>query len=170
MNFHLEQRFDAELTEVESALLDPAFLARLATLPKLGRPTLLQQQADGDVVRQQVRYAFVGELSSAVRAVVDPDQLTWVEDSTIDRRRHHTSFKILPDHYAGLLRAGGTFQLQAEPTTCRRVADGEVHVGVPFVGRKVEAAIISGLAEHAAAETEVMHEWLATAKRPNGGS
>jgi hypothetical protein len=44
------------------------------------------------------------------------------------------------------------------------VAEGEVHVGVPLVGRKVEAAIISGLAEHAAAETEVMHEWLSRAR------
>jgi hypothetical protein len=164
VRFHLEQRFDAELTEVEAALLDPAFLAQLATLPKLGRPTLLEQRADGDIVRQKIRYAFVGELSSAVRAVVDPERLTWVEDSTVDRQRHHTDFAIIPDHYASLLRAAGTFQLESSSPNCRRVADGEVHVGVPLVGRKVEAAIISGLAEHAAAETEVMHEWLSRAR------
>ena len=169
MHFRLEQRFAADLTEVETALLDPAFLAQLATLPKLGRPTLLDQHAEGDVIRQKIRYAFVGELSSAVRAVVDPDRLTWVEDSTIDRRRHHTDFKIIPDHYAGLLRADGTFQLEATSSTCRRVAEGDVHVGVPLVGRKVEAAIISGLAEHAEAETVVMHEWLTRGKRPNDG-
>ena len=164
MHFRIEQRFDAELADVEAALLDPAFLAELATLPKLGRPALLEQHTDGDMTYQKIRYAFVGDLSSAVRAVVDPERLTWVEDSTIDRRRHQTDFKIVPDHYAGLLRAAGTFQLVNSAPTCRRIAEGEVHVGVPIVGRKVEAAIISGLAEHAEAETDVMHQWLAAAK------
>ena len=168
MHFRIEQLFDAPLLDVEDALIDPAFLASLAALPKLGRPTLLDQQPEGRLLRQRVRYAFAGDLSSAVRAVVDPERLTWVEDSTMDRARHHTSFRIVPDHYAHLLRAAGTFQLDPEgPTACRRVAEGDVQVAVPLVGKKVEAAIVSGLTEHARAETEIMHEWLAgTGPRP----
>jgi hypothetical protein len=66
------------------------------------------------------------------------------------------------------LRAEGTFRLEANSSTCVRVAEGDVHVAVPLVGRKVEAAIISGLAEHAEAEAEVLQEWLTTTKRPDG--
>jgi len=167
VRFAFDQRFAADLARVEAALIDPAFVARLATLPKLGAPTLLDQREDGRLIRQRIRYAFVGDLSSAVRAVVDPARLTWVEESTIDRERHHTVFTIVPDHYGNLLAAHGTFQLEAAAGSgCRRTAEGEVRVSVPLVGRKVEAAIVSGLAEHAAAEEHVMQEWLDGAAHP----
>jgi len=112
-------------------------------------------------MRQRVRYAFVGELSGAVRAVVDPARLTWVEESTIDHAAHRTEFRIVPDHYGALLRCWGTFELHdANGAGCTRVARGEVEVSVPLFARKVESAIVSGLAEHAELEADVLDDWL----------
>jgi hypothetical protein len=105
------QRLAAPLDAVETAFVDPAFLAELRALPKLGRPELLEQRSEGPIVFQRVRYAFVGHLSAAVRAVVDPDRLSWVEQSTLDRRTHHTHFDIVPDNYGHLLEAQGEVQL-----------------------------------------------------------
>jgi hypothetical protein len=160
MRFRIVQRFVAPLEEVEPALVDPAFLERLAELPKLGRPTLLGQEVDGHVVRQQVRYAFAGHLSSAVTAVVDPAKLTWIEDSTLDRRTHRTTFRILPDHYRDRLACEGTFILQSDGGGSRRVAEGDLRVRFPLVGGRVERAIVSGLEEHAELEAQVMTRWL----------
>jgi len=160
VRFRIEQRFDAPLEQVEAALLDPAFLERLATLPTLGRPELLDQREEGGLVRRRIRYAFVGELSSAVTAVVDPAKLTWVEDSTLDRHTHGTTFRIVPDHYRDRLAASGTFVLQSAGGGTRRVAEGDLRVRFPLVGSKVERAIVSGLREHAAAEERAMREWL----------
>lgn len=163
MHFGIEQRFDAPLGRVEEALTDPAFLERLAELPRLGQPELLDQHSEGALVHRQVRYAFLGELSGAARAVVDPARLTWVEDSVIDLGRHRTVFRIVPDHYGHLLRCSGTFLLAPAASGCTRNAEGEVHVSVPLVGRKVEAAIVSGLREHAELESAAMARWLAGA-------
>ena len=160
MRFTVEQDLSASLDAVVEAVIDPAFIARLAELPKLGKPELLAQRQEGPLVHQRVRYAFVGDLSAAVRAVVDPDRLTWVEDSTHDRDRHVASFRILPDHYANLLRCRGTFELTETARGCRRIATGEVTVTVPLVGRRVEAAIVSGLEEHAEREAAVLESWL----------
>jgi Protein of unknown function (DUF2505) len=160
MRFRIEQRFASGLAAVEAALVDPAFISRLATLPKMGRPTLLDQNVDGSRTHQRVRYAFVGDLSGAVRAVVDPNRLTWVEDSVADSNTHLTTFEIVPDHYANLFHARGTFELRGAPVGCTRSADGDVGVKVPLLGRKVEAAIVSGLREHADLEVQVMDEWL----------
>jgi hypothetical protein len=166
VRFRIEQRFRLPLASVEDALCDPRLVERMADLPKLGRPQLLAHHQDGDQVHLQVRYAFAGDLSSAVRRVVDPAKLTWVQDSTIDRATHRTSFTILPDHYAGLLRCSGTFVLGTDgDAACQRVADGDMVVNVPLVGGKVERAIVSGLEEHAAAETELVEEWAATTGR-----
>ena len=162
MRFTIEQVVDAPLEDVESALVDPAYLERLSELPKLGRPTLLarREDADGQLVHQSVRYRFVGDVNAAVRRVVDPERLTWVEESTLDRRTHVTRWHIVPDHYERLLRASGTFRLEAADQGTRRTADGDLTVSVPLVGGKVERAIVSGLREHAALEEEVLGAWL----------
>ena len=160
MRFTIEQRFAEPLVRVEAALVDPAYLERLSALPKLGRPTLLERREDGEVVHQSVRYGFVGDLNAAVRRVVDPQRLTWVEEATIDRATHVTTWRIVPDHYGHLLRSHGTFRLEALGDGTRRVAEGELKVSVPFVGGKVEQAIVSGLREHATLEQDVLQEWL----------
>lgn len=165
MRFTIEQTLHGALEDVEAALVDLAYLERLSTLPKLGRPTLVHRVEKDHLVHQWVKYAFVGDLNSAVRRVVDPARLTWVEESTLDRRTHRTTFRIVPDHYRNLLRSEGDFRLEAGPAgpdgpTTTRTATAELKVTVPLVGGKVEQAIVSGLREHAELEAQVLDEWL----------
>jgi hypothetical protein len=161
VRFRIEQRFERPVEVVEPVLVDPDFVAAMAKLPKLGRPQLLDRTEDGDTVRMRVRYAFVGELSSAVRRVVDPARLTWVQDQTTDRRTHRTRFTILPDHYASLLRCDGESTLRTDGGTGSvRTTDGQIGVSVPLVGGKVERAIVSGLEEYAEAEEDLVRDWL----------
>jgi len=164
MRFSIEQTFAGPVEAVQDALVDPAFLERLSTLPKLGRPTLVHRVEAGDLVHLGVKYAFTGEVNSAVRRVVDPARLTWVEESTLDRRSHRTTWRIVPDHYRNLLRASGEFRLSPDPSAPAertiRTTDAELKVTVPLVGGKVEQAIVSGLREHAALEEEVLDAWL----------
>ncbi|MGH9178997.1 MAG: DUF2505 family protein [Acidimicrobiales bacterium] len=167
MRFTTRQEIPAPLPEVEDALLDPAFLTRLAELPRLGRPQLLGTEADGDEVRQRVRYRFSGDLSPAVTAVVDPGKLTWVEHTTYDRRRHRGEHRIVPDHYRDRLRASYTTQLDEAAGTTQRRIEGELAVRFPLVGGRVERAIVSGLVEHAGLEAGVLAQWLTD--RAEGG-
>jgi hypothetical protein len=161
VRFDLVQDLHAALADVEAAFIDDRFLAELGRLPGLGSPTFLDRQSDGSRVRQRVRYAFVGHLSAAVTAVVQPDKLTWIEDATLDRATHATTFRILPDHYANLLEASGLITLHdGEAGGTIRRTDGELTVRVPFVGRKVEQAIVSGLQDHAALEAAAVDRWL----------
>ena len=161
MRFRIVQRVAAPARAVQDALVDPAFLERLAQLPKLGRPELLSAERTGPTVRQRVRYQFAGDLNAAARAVLDPRRLTWVEDATVDLDRCRTAFRILPDHYAAKLTCSGTFTIVDEGDRAVRTAEGDLRVkGVLLVGHKVEQAIVSGLAEHAELEATILEEWL----------
>jgi hypothetical protein len=161
VRFTIEQRFNGPLDRVEAAFVDPAYLERLSTLPKLGRPTLVKRVEADHLVHQWVKYAFVGDLNAAVRRVVDPARLTWVEESTLDRTSHRTTWRIVPDHYRNLLRASGTFQLRPDGgARTIRTTEAELKVTVPLVAGKVEQAIVSGLREHAALEQQVLDDWL----------
>src|SRR3954447_25709694 len=103
MKFEIVQDLSAAPDAIDAALVDPAFLARMAELPKLGSAEVLSQTRDGIVVRQDVRYLFQAELSGAVTRVVDPKKLTWVERSVCDLAAHRTQCEIRPDNYGGLL-------------------------------------------------------------------
>lgn len=160
MKFEFEQRFAHPVADVERALLDAEFIAGMAGLPKLGAPQVLSREQQGTIVTLRVRYAFAGEVSSAVRRVVDPARLSWVEESVTDTASHTATFRVLPDHYGKLLRCEGTYALDAAGTGARRVARGEVRVNVPIVGSKVERVIVSGMEEHGQSEAELVDAWL----------
>lgn len=146
-----------------AAFVDPALLAHLGARPDLGSPRLLDQDDRGDVVAQRVRYRFAGRLSGRVSRVVDPAKLTWVEESQLDRRTSTTTFRIVPDHYANMLRGSGKIAVDTGPDGqgAVRVIEADLKVTVPFVGGSAERAIVSGLRDHAAVEARVVDEWLA---------
>lgn len=161
MRFRIVQDFSAPLAAVESGLVDEAFIARMAELPKLGDPQVVHRVDTGELLHVWVRYRFTGEVSSAVRRVVDPSRLVWIHESTLDRSTHCSSWRIVPEHYAGMLSSQGTSELhEVAPSHTRRVTDGEVRVRVPLVGRRVEQAIVSGLEDHAEAETDLFNRWI----------
>lgn len=162
MRFRIEQRFAGPLDQVESVFVDPAFYAAMAGLPKVGGAELLDQQIDGDRVHQRVRYRFTGDLSSAARAVINPERLTWVEVSTLDRATHRTTWRIEPDHYPDRITCAGTFALaDAGDRTTVRTTEADLKVHLALLGGRVEQAIVSGLREHADLETALIDDWMA---------
>jgi hypothetical protein len=161
VNFRIEQRITAPLTAVETALLDRAFIAATAQLPKLGEPELLGQERDGDHVHQRIRYRFTADLSPAVARVVDPAKLTWIDDARYDLTSHTSRHRILPDNYGDRLEAAYDVALESLGDSTRRLVTGELKVHVPLVGGRVERAIVSGLEEHAAAEADLLGNWTA---------
>jgi hypothetical protein len=162
VNFRIEERVAASAEAAAHALVDARFVVATADLPKVGGAELLDQQRNGDHVHQRIRYRFTGELSSAVTAVVDRDRLTWIDDADHDLTTLRSEHRILPDHYADRLHAGYATDLAPEGDAgrSRMVVTGTVQVRMPLVGGRVERAIVSGLEEHAAAEAQLLGDWL----------
>lgn len=165
MRFSIEQRFgaDSDPDRVARAYTDPDLYAALDERGRLGRPEVLDRREDGDLVLLRLRYRFTGELSSAARAVLDPDRLSWVEESEHQLAARRVSFRMVPDHYGDRFRAAGEVRIVAsdEGGACR-VVDGDLRVRALVVGPAVERAIVSGLREHLRDEVPVVQEFLRT--------
>jgi hypothetical protein len=109
---------------------------------------VVRHEAGGSRVLIEVRYAFTGSLSPAVRAVVHPDKMSWITRTEVLAADARTSWVVLPDHYPDRLTAGGEFRFEPGPDgpdTTVVAVDGELKVHVPVVGRSVERVIVSGL-------------------------
>lgn len=162
MWFRVEQVFEAPVDAVARAFTEPGFYALLGQLPTLGRPEVLDHRHEGDRVELAVRYRFTGHVSGAVRKVLDPDRLTWVEHSIHDLERREVELRMVPDHYANRLRLSGRYAFSPDGSGTRRVADGDVAVtGVPLLGSAVERGLVSGIEEHLADEVAIVERWVA---------
>src|SRR3954453_656680 len=160
MRFSLDQELAADADEVLAALLDPALLQSMDGLPNLGAPKLLSQERDGDVVVQRVHYEFTGTLSAAVTRVIDPRNITWIDESTYDLAARRATFRVIPDHYANKLRCSGVQTFVAGDGGTLRRLEGDLSVSVPLVGRVVERAIVAGLQDPLRAEADLLATWL----------
>ena len=161
MNFEMVQDLGASVDAVDAALVDPTFLIRMAELPKLGSAEVVDQRRDGDLIYQDIRFLFEAEMSRAVTRVVDPKLMTWIERSVCDLSTHETTCEIRPDHYSGLLSGRYRSVIISAGSTARRTLTGDIKVRMPFVGGKVEGAIVGGLRENADAQVALLDEWTA---------
>jgi Protein of unknown function (DUF2505) len=160
MDFEIEQRIDGAPDAVVALLLDEQFLTARAQLPKLGGTEVLELTRDATRARLRVRMRFTAELSPAVTAVVDPAKLTWVDDAEFDLGARDARHEIQPDHYPDRLAATYRDALHPDNGATRRVLTGTLKVRALLVGGRVESAIVAGLREYAAAEAELLQEWL----------
>lgn len=161
MDFSIEQRLSGPPDRVQDLLLDPDFIAARSELPKLGDSELLECTRDKTTARLRVRLRLTADLSPAVRAVIDPKKLTWVDDATFDLAAHRAAHRIEPDNYADRLLSTYTSVLDIDGPGTRRILSGIVKVKMLLFGGKVEGAIVSGLTEYAGAESELLNTWLA---------
>ena len=162
MRFRIEQVFGASADAVIAALVDPSYLAALGGLPDLGAPEIRTQSVDGSKVKQELVFRFTGHLPGAVRRVIDPAKLSWIEVDEIDVDSRRCAFRMVPVHYPKFFRCDGTWSVSDQPaSTALRVIEGDMKVDspVPFVGGQVEKAIVSGLRERLAAEPSVFARW-----------
>lgn len=160
MQFTIAQSLVAAPADVQDMLLDPRFLAARASLPKLGGSEVLERTQDAVSARLRVRMRFVGDLSSAVTAVVDPAKLTWIDDATFDFAQHAARHEILPDHYPDRLSAAYDDTLTVAGEGTRRELRGELQVRVPLVGGRVERVIVEGLRDYAEGEAALLNDFL----------
>lgn len=166
MDFTVEQTYDADPDVIARAYTDPALYEVIGDVSRLGRPEVLERREVGDdVVEMRVRYRFTGDLSSAARAVLDPDKLTWVERSTHDLERGEVTFRLEPDNYADRFRASGSCRIGPGPggAGAVRTVTGTVKVKALVVGGAVERAIVSGLRDHLADEAGAVERFVAQA-------
>ena len=98
MDFTIDVSLAHPPAAVQDAFLDPEFLHSTANLPKLGGAVVLECTRNEQTARVRVRYKFTAPLPRAITAVIDPDNLTWVDDATFDLAACTSAHRMRPEH------------------------------------------------------------------------
>jgi Protein of unknown function (DUF2505) len=161
VDFTVDQVFAIAGDDVAEAYASPGLYPRLSGLPKLDTPEVLDHRVEGTTVHLDIRYRFVGELSPAVTAIIDPRRLTWVEHSVHDLTARRIAYRLAPDHYPDRLRSSGSCVITDRTNGGSvRTVTGSVQVKALIVGSAVERAIVSGLREHLAGEIPLVEQFV----------
>jgi hypothetical protein len=123
---------------------------------------VVRHEETADRILLEVRLAFIGSVSSAVRAVVDPAKMSWITRTEILLAEARSTWVVLPDHYPDRLSASGTYRFddgEGGPGTTDVEVEGDLKIRVPIVGRSVERVIVSGLRAYIADEVAGIADW-----------
>jgi hypothetical protein len=123
---------------------------------------VVRHEATGDRVLLEVRFAFTGSVSPAVRAAVDPAKMSWITRTEILLAEDRSSWVVLPDHYPDRLSASGVYRFEVGDAglgTCDVEVEGELKVRVPIVGRSVEKVIVGDLRAYIVDEVAGIADW-----------
>jgi hypothetical protein len=140
----------------------PAFYEGRQARDDIAVREVVHHEVAGDRILLEVRFAFTGSVSPAVRAVVDPGKMSWITRTEILLAESRSSWVVLPDHYPDRLSASGTYRFEegdTGPGTCDVEVEGELAVRVPIVGRSVEKVIVNDLRAYIAEEVRGIAAW-----------
>ncbi len=160
MRFDVRQRYAAPAADVLAHYASVEMYESLPEFGRISRPEILDRIDGGDRVTVRLRYRFTADLPAAALAVIDPDRLTWIDETTYDFGALTSSTKLLPDHYPRKLEASAASQFRDDSDGCIREVSGSLRVHVLLVGGQVEKAIVSGLTEHLAEEQTLVARLL----------
>jgi hypothetical protein len=133
------------------AYATPAFYVGRPRRDDIAVVEVVRHEDRGELVLIEVRFAFTGSLSSAVRRVIDPAKMSWVTRTEVRPAEMRTTWVVLPDHYPDRLTASGSYRFEQGddgPESTVVHVEGELKVRVPIVGRSVEKVIVTDLRQY----------------------
>ncbi len=155
MKIEVNQAVAVSPARAIAAYATPAFYVGRPGRDDIAVVEVVRHDDLGDRVLIEVRFAFTGSLSPAVRAVIDPAKMSWVTRTEVRPADARTSWVVLPDHYPDRLNASGSYRFEqgdGGPDSTIVHVEGDLKVRAPIVGRSVERVIVTDLRQYIADE------------------
>ena len=157
MKFSIRQPVEVSPARAMAAYGSPTFYEGREARDDIEVREVVRHEETPGRVLLEVRFAFTGSVSPAVRAVIDPQKMSWITRTELFVEEARSRWEVLPDYYPDRLTASGTYRFEegsdGPASTVVRV-DGDLKVRVPLVGGTVERVIVSGLTSYIQAEVQ----------------
>ncbi len=156
VRFGFEQRWTATPDDVLEIYLDHDFWTTLDGLTATSAPEVLEVTRTGDTALIRLRYQLTVDLPREAARFIDPNDVSWIEESTWNLPQRRAEVRFLPDQAAGLMKASATAELAAEGADATRAVRGDLRVRIPLLGGKVEKVVVDGIGDHLVEEADAV--------------
>jgi hypothetical protein len=159
-HFCITHDFEGEAAEFWKLFFHEPYNRELYQRIGVKERTILQHDEDDDKVRFTLRIMPRRDLPGVIKKIVGGD-LGYTEVSTYWKQKSLIDVRIEPTLLKERTRIHATYTIQ--PTGARRFRrsfEGDIHVDLPLVGRKVEATVLEDLKRSYDVAAQVTAEWL----------
>lgn len=147
MKYKFEHIFDVNVEKLMDTMFRKGITEELKPdMKTIVEAETLDYEAKGDQVTRRVRYLPVPAIKSVGIKKVKPEWMEWVEESRLDKKARHVTYRNVPTTpgVAERMENHGEMAFESVGTDrSRRVISGELKVKVMFFGRLVEPLIKS---------------------------
>lgn len=163
MRIHVADTFACAPEDFWEVFFDPAFEAELLALARM-RSELLHEARQGPVVVRRVRMHTEARPPAWMRRVVGDGPLVYEQVHRIHRAESWVDWEVVPPVMPERITAAGRYRVDPHPEGCIRTMQGEVRVGVPVVGPRVERMIERSVDGSYRQGTALLRTWIARRK------
>ena len=162
-SFRLEHDFpEISLKKFEKFLNDPKLNKMLAGMPAFrSRELIEEQRLPNNETLWKFKVIAGADLPAAISKVVSPDMFSWIESSRFVPTEHCIHFTIEPFVAKDKFSGKGRWILMSDKKGTKRVIEGEMSFKVPFVGKLVEAYLVSELKKNYEVEPDIQRRFYA---------
>ncbi|MEQ1506113.1 MAG: DUF2505 domain-containing protein [Myxococcota bacterium] len=121
---------------------------------------ILEERTEGEVLVRRVRFTPDRELPAAAAAVLGAKKLVYEQENRWDRSNNTMHWRVIPTILPGKLDAKGTFRVEATPTGCQQVVEGDIVVNVRFVGGQIEKHVVGEVEKSYEKTAALIRDWL----------
>lgn len=125
--------------------------------------TLLEKKVkpNGEIT-WKFRVKKAGNLPSSIKKIIGAEAFAWQEISRLVPEEHCVYWEIVPEIEKLKFTGHGSWVLTKAAKGCKRHISGEVSVGLPLVGKIVEAFIVSELKSTYEVEPRLQEQFYAS--------
>ena len=161
MKFELLHEFDVDVETFEEITSDPDMEKEYLKLPNLATREMVKEVEKHGKLHREVRYIANGFIPLAIRHVIKPKMLTWMEISTFDKKKHHTDWHVEPFYLKNVIDCRGTYTCKSNRNGgCLREIHGHIKISIPFVGAIAENYIITEMKKNFEVEYEITSSFI----------
>lgn len=142
---------------------DPAFDALLMKDATVDRE-IVSESIVGDIMTRRMRFTPHQELPGAVAKIIGTSKLIYEQENVLDKSKGRMTWRVIPGPKLGKLNAAGIFELRPHPQGCEQVITGDITVGIPFIGGRIETAVVEQVKQGYVKMAEATIQWLAERK------
>ena len=139
---YVESNFSQDPETVWDVFEGDEFRAALSDKTGL-HSEVVNERDEGSVVIRQLRFKGATELPTVVAKALGSKQLSYLQENRFDRDASSLTWVVDLPKLGNRVTIQGITTIVSTPTGCKRVVDGTIEVGIPFIGGKIEKVVAS---------------------------
>lgn len=159
MTFRYVHRFPCTVSRFWEIFWDPEYDRRLDEAAGT-RHTVLREWQEGEIHCWRTRYEADGQSQDAAR-LLGGGLFEYEQEARLDKGAGRLTWEVFPKlNVGGSFKAQGTVEVRELGGQTERVIEGEIRVGIPILGAKIEEAVRDRLAKSYEGDARIVLEML----------